>query len=60
MWGWAFTMLCEELRQIVTSVGRTTMMKLRFWFASLWNRFDLVMFLTVIAIVNLRLLVKQD
>ncbi|KAH3852437.1 hypothetical protein DPMN_094946, partial [Dreissena polymorpha] len=49
LWGWSFTMLCEELRQLVTSQGRTPLKKIWCWYVSNWNKYDLATFLVGMA-----------
>ncbi|XP_052271656.1 transient receptor potential cation channel subfamily M member-like 2 [Dreissena polymorpha] len=60
LWGWSFTMLCEELRQLVTSQGRTPLKKIWCWYVSNWNKYDLATFLVGMASVVMRLTVKEE
>ncbi|WAQ96697.1 TMP2L-like protein [Mya arenaria] len=54
IWGWTVTMFLEEIRQLVASDRRSLLYKMRSWSGSLWNRFDLSMYLIFILSVILR------
>ncbi|KAH3857104.1 hypothetical protein DPMN_099703 [Dreissena polymorpha] len=60
IWVWTLTLLCEELRQLISSDGSTAIRKLRYWFASYWNQYDMAMFIVGIAAIIARLTVKGD
>ncbi|KAH3857080.1 hypothetical protein DPMN_099679 [Dreissena polymorpha] len=60
IWVWTLTLLCEELRQLISSDGSTAIRKLRYWFASYWNQYDMAMFIVGIAAIIARLTVKGN
>ncbi|XP_052271856.1 transient receptor potential cation channel subfamily M member-like 2 [Dreissena polymorpha] len=59
IWGWALTLLFEEFRQLISSDGSIAR-KLRYWFASYWNQYDLAMFIVGVAAIIVRLTVNGD
>ncbi|KAH3869061.1 hypothetical protein DPMN_032218 [Dreissena polymorpha] len=61
VWGWSFTMLCEEFRQMINSGGHTFTANIRKWFAFRWNIFDMFnyMLFIVTIIMRFRLTGKQ-
>ncbi|ESO89164.1 hypothetical protein LOTGIDRAFT_229069 [Lottia gigantea] len=52
-WVWLGTMVIEELRQIIV-LDQPPIYKLRNWFESVWNRFDLAMYMLFLISVVLR------
>ncbi|XP_050394392.2 transient receptor potential cation channel subfamily M member 2 [Patella vulgata] len=52
-WGWLSTMVIEEIRQIFV-LDQPPTYKLRNWISSIWNRFDLAMYVMFLISVILR------
>ncbi|XP_021379559.1 transient receptor potential cation channel subfamily M member 1-like [Mizuhopecten yessoensis] len=59
-WGWTITMVIEEVRQVLTRDQRSLVHKLRSWYSSVWNRFDLIMYLLFMLSVILRFVLSED
>ncbi|KAL3875816.1 hypothetical protein ACJMK2_033731, partial [Sinanodonta woodiana] len=59
-WGWTGTMVLEEFRQVVAGDQRSINFKIRSWFSSIWNRFDLMMYMLLIVSVITRYLLNED
>ncbi|XP_069123673.1 transient receptor potential cation channel subfamily M member-like 2 isoform X2 [Argopecten irradians] len=59
-WGWTVTMVIEEIRQVLTRDQRSLLHKLRSWSSSIWNRFDLVMYLLFLLSVILRFVLDDS
>ncbi|XP_053387178.1 transient receptor potential cation channel subfamily M member 2-like isoform X2 [Mercenaria mercenaria] len=60
VWGWTITMLIEEIRQVLSNDKRSLLYKLRGWFGSMWNRFDLAMYLIFLISVILRFTLPSE
>lgn len=60
VWGWTITMLMEEFRQVLSNDKRSLYYKIRDWFGSMWNRFDLAMYLIFIVSVILRFTLPSE
>ncbi|XP_033755589.1 transient receptor potential cation channel subfamily M member-like 2 isoform X2 [Pecten maximus] len=59
-WGWTITMVIEEVRQVLTRDQRSLVHKLRSWYSSIWNRFDLIMYLLFLLSVILRFVLDDN
>ncbi|KAK3595122.1 hypothetical protein CHS0354_002375 [Potamilus streckersoni] len=59
-WGWTVTMLIEEFRQVVAGDQRSIKFKIRSWFSSIWNRFDLLMYMLFLVSVITRYVLSED
>ncbi|KAH3872329.1 hypothetical protein DPMN_035544, partial [Dreissena polymorpha] len=60
VWGWTLTMFTEEIRQLISNDRRSLLYKVRAWFSSLWNKFDLTMYMIFILSVILRFTLTGD
>ncbi|XP_060552910.1 transient receptor potential cation channel subfamily M member 2-like isoform X4 [Ruditapes philippinarum] len=60
VWGWTITMLLEEIRQVLSNDKRSLWYKIRGWFGSMWNRFDLAMYMIFLLSVILRFTLPND
>ncbi|KAK3091596.1 hypothetical protein FSP39_021023 [Pinctada imbricata] len=59
-WGWTLTMVLEEIRQVLSKDQQSIMYKLRNWFGSVWNRFDLIMYTLFLTSVILRFALDES
>ncbi|KAK3595123.1 hypothetical protein CHS0354_002376 [Potamilus streckersoni] len=59
-WGWSVTLLIEEFRQVAARDQRSIKFKIHSWFSSIWNKFDLVMYLLFLVSVITRGALSED
>ncbi|CAC5368004.1 TRPM3 [Mytilus coruscus] len=60
-WGWTVTMVTEEVRQILMKEQLSLLYKLRSWWGSVWNKFDLIMYILFLSSFIMRFsLSKED